>query len=246
MFKKVAPLIVAIIFSINSFGQSYLRDSVISITSFQFGYTPCLTAFDMGKKSDFLHVFSPSLSYKNGSNWYFKGSVGLIVGHNSLERNTPNMVFSELGLPISADGILQEMAIRFQGFSFGFELGKLIKVSDHNLNSGLYVAAGIGFLQHRIKFDYLGQGVLQLEEPYIFGYDRLTNGTLINQFIGWRRYSNKNSFNYELGLELNQGLTRNRRSWNYDLFGPANELRLDFYYGLRMNVILPFYGVSSR
>lgn len=246
MNNRAFQILVALVISTSSFGQSYLRDSIISITSFQFGYTPSLTAFDMGDKSDFLHIFSPSISHKNKSNWYFKGSLGLIVGHNALERGTPRMVFSELELPISADGLIQEMAIRFQGFSFGLEIGKLINVSNHNLNSGLYVAAGVGFLQHRIKFDYLGQGVMQLEEPYIFGYDRLTNGTLIYQFIGWRKYSNRNSFNYEFGLELNQGLTKNRRSWNYDLFGPDNNLRLDFYYGLRMNVILPFYGVSAR
>ncbi|MGB0431576.1 MAG: hypothetical protein ACPGLV_13965 [Bacteroidia bacterium] len=198
----------------------------------------------MAEKANLLHVFSPSFSFKNTNNIVFETSLNLFVGHKALQNNTIGLINSELDIPISIDGLLQETNIRFQGFSASMSVGKLFKMSNYNKNSGLYGEFGLGFIQHKLKFDYEGTGVSQLEDPYVKGYDRLTNGLLISQFIGYRRYSNKNSFNYKFGIEINEGLTKNRRSWNYDAFGPITDSRIDFYYGLKMAIILPFYGTN--
>ena len=245
MTRKLLFSIFAITFYLSGFSQAMLRDTSIQIISFQFGYGSFLTAANMDEKANLLHNFGPSLSFKTSNNWLIQSHLNLFLGHKSLENETANMVFSEIGLPINSEGLLEEVGSRFQGFAVCFDVGKLIIPSDYNKNSGLWLSAGLGFIQHRLKFVYGGQLVTQLEEPYVKGYDRLTNGLLINQFIGYRRYSNKNNFNYTIGIEINEGLTQNRRSWNYDTFDPMNEARLDMYYGLKFNVILPFYGVSN-
>lgn len=199
----------------------------------------------MSEKANWVHNFGPSFSFKTEHNLLLQSHLNLFVGHTSLQKETANMVFSELEIPISSEGLLEEVISRFQGFSISVDVGKMIIPSKYNMNSGIWLSLGAGFVQHRLKFVYKGQNVRQLENPYVKGYDRLSNGLLLNQFIGYRRYSNKNSFNYTLGLEINEGLTKNRRSWNYDTFGPINDQRLDIYYGLKFNIILPFYGVSN-
>ncbi len=227
-----------------AFSQHYLRDSAINITSFQFGYSASFTALDLGEKANLLHVFSPAISFKNTKNMVFEASLNLFVANKCLQTNTISMINSELDLPISTEGLLEETNIRFQGFSANLNFGMLLKESNYNKNSGLYGEFGLGFMQHKLKFAYQGQDVMQLEEPYVKGYDRLANGTMLTQFIGYRRYSNKNTFNYKIGLEINEGLTKNRRSWNYDTFGPITDQRIDLYYGLKMAIVLPFYGTN--
>ena len=245
MPKRIVFALILFSFSFVARSQSMLRDTSISIWAFQFSYSGNLTALDLAEKTDYLHVISPGVSFKTASNWLIQGELDFLFGQTLRETGTANMVFSELELPINTEGTIDEVTPRFQGYQIQFDFQKLIKPNiRYNYNTGIMAGFGLGFIQHRINFAYPGQGVPQLEDPYIKGYDRLTNGFLLSQFLGYRRYSNKNLFNYSLGFEVAEGITRNRRSWNYDLMGPDNRLRLDMYYGLKFTLIIPAYGVN--
>jgi len=244
MKKAFFALILAILYSFTGNSQALLRDSSLAITSFQFGYSPAFTIGMLSNKVNMIHNICPSFSYKNTKNWLFQVQLNLLLGNKSLENETASMIYSEIGVPINTEGRLEEVRPRFQGFNFQIDAGKLLKPSSHNKNSGIYGLIGLGFFQHKIKFVYTGQLVPQLEDPYVKGYDRLTNGLAVTQFLGYRHYSNRNNLNYQIGLEVVEGFTKNRRTWNYDTFGPDNTQRLDIYFGLKFAIILPFYGVS--
>lgn len=224
--------------------QSLLRDSVISVTAFEFAYTPAFTAFDLQEKADLIHVLSPSISVKNGKNILYLFSANIMLGHKLKENDVPNFVFSEVGVPITTDGFLEEVNPRFQGLEIQMQVGKLLKRSKHNKNSGLWAHVGAGVMRHKINYDYATSTVPQLENPYVKGYDRLTYGASFSQFLGFRRYANKNLLNYQFGIEIHEGFTQNRRSWNYDTMLPDTRNRLDMYYGLKFAFILPYYGTS--
>ncbi|MBI3142057.1 MAG: hypothetical protein HYZ16_04455 [Bacteroidetes bacterium] len=224
--------------------QYGVGDTSIQVTGFQFAYSPSLAMGHLAKKTGFFHSFSPGFSFKTRSNILVQFELNLLVANNTREDSVAAMIYSEVGMPISTEGLLEQVNPRWQGLSVHLQVGTLLLPSGHNTNSGLFGSLGLGYLQHRIHYDYKGEYVPQLEKPYVLGYDRFTNGLLLSQALAYRRYSNHNTINYQLALELGQGLTRNRRSWNYDLYGPDNRLRLDMYIGLKMGIILPFYGVS--
>ncbi|MBI1183867.1 hypothetical protein GC194_06325 [bacterium] len=238
--KAVLIAVLSVLWQLG-FGQTHLRDSVMAVTTFQFGYSANLTAGNLSEKTDLLNNIMPSLCHKNRHNWTFELGVGALLGTNALETNTPAGIYSEVGIPISTEGVLEQVKVRFQGYTVQFQTGKLIVPSRYNKNTGLWLCGGLGYMRHKLRFVYKGSNVPQLNDPYVKGYDRLTNGLALNQFIGYRRYSNKNNFNFSFGLEIVEGFTKNRRSWNYDVFGPLPNLRHDIYYGLKFNLLLPFY-----
>lgn len=244
MVKTLLFGLILLSVSHTAFSQGLLRDTSINIPAFQFGYSGNLTAFDAREKTDYLHVLSPGISFKTSSNWIIEGELDLLMGQQLNEDQTAYLIYSELGLPINIEGRIEEVTPRFQGYQIHFSFLKLLKATSYNYNTGWVAGAGIGFMRHRIKFAYPGTTVPQLEDPYVKGYDRLTYGTMLSQYIGYRLYSNRNLFNYSIGFEVVQGLTKNRRSWNYDLMGPDNSRRLDMYYGLKFTFIIPAYGVK--
>lgn len=224
--------------------QYGVGDTAIQVSSFQFAYSPSLALGSLAQKTGFFHSFSPGFSFKTPSNILVQIELNLLVANNTREDSAAAMIYSEIGMPISTEGLLEQVNPRWQGLSIQLQLGKLLLPSRHNANSGLFGSLGLGYLQHRIHYDYRGEYVPQLEKPYLLGYDRFTSGLLLSQSLAYRRYSNYNTINYHLALEVGQGLTRNRRSWNYDLYGPDDHLRLDLYIGLKLGIVLPFYGMS--
>lgn len=244
MLKALLFSFILVSISYTGYSQGLLRDTSINIPAFQFAYSGNLTAFDATEKTDVLHVLSPGISFKTSSNWIIEAELDMLLGQKLNENETPYLVYSELGLPINTEGNIEEVTPRFQGYQIHFNFLKLIKRTSYNYNTGWVAGFGLGYMRHRIKFDYPGTSVPQLEDPYVKGYDRLTYGPMFSQYLGYRLYSNKNLFNYSIGFEVVEGLTQNRRSWNYDLMGPDNRQRLDLYYGLKFTFIIPAYGVK--
>ena len=102
--------------------------------------------------------------------------------------------------------------------------------------------AGIGFMQHKIRIENKDNDTPQLAGDLVKGYDRLSNGRMFNQFIGYMNLSNNHLVNFFAGLEVTEGFTRNRRSVNYDTGKHDGTKRLDMLYGLRFGWVLPLYS----
>ena len=100
------------------------------------------------------------------------------------------------------------------------------------------IALGAGFMQHYVKMQFDVGRTPQLEGEYAKGYDRLTNGLQLVQHFRWH-YLNPETMSLFAGLDISQGLTRNRRSWNFGEYGPDNSLHFDFYAGLSAGIIIP-------
>ena len=115
-----------------------------------------------------------------------------------------------------------------------------------NKNSGLLLMGGLGFLQHRIRIENLDNRVPNLNDDYVKGYDRLSNGFAAHQFIGYMHLSNSRRLNFYVGFELNQAWTQNRRGYNFDKQQVDKEKRLDLLYGIKVGWILPLYPKGAQ
>ena len=97
-------------------------------------------------------------------------------------------------------------------------------------------------MQHKIRIqDDPESPVASLTNEYKKGYDRLTNGWSLNQFVGYQYFAKNKRINFYAGIESTQGFTQNVRGYNFDTKSYDNESRLDVLYGLRIGWIVPFY-----
>lgn len=146
------------------------------------------------------------------------------------------------GLIFGEGGGISAIGLRERGTYLGGHLGKLVRLSPRNHRAGLRLTVGAGFLRHKIRIQDDPQVfVPALSGDYKKGYDRLTNGLALTQFIGYQYMSRNRMVNLVLGLEFTQGFTEHRRTLNFDTRSPETGRRLDLLQGLRIAWTLPLY-----
>lgn len=133
-----------------------------------------------------------------------------------------------------------------RGFYLGGHIGKIFPLSSVNTRSGLRVTLGAGLLQHKIRLQQdPANFVNQIAGDYAKGYDRLSNGLALRQFIGYQLLGNDKLVNFTVGIEFIQGFTQNRRSFNFDEMRADTDKRVDLLFGLKVGWTLPFYVGES-
>ena len=136
--------------------------------------------------------------------------------------------------------------LRERGLHINGHIGKIFPLSDKNRRSGIRVTVGAGFLQHKVRIQDDPQRLVpQLLDDYRKGYDRLTNGFALSQFVGYQIMSLDGRLNVYLGVEFIEGFTQNRRSLNFDTMLQDTDKRFDMLLGFKLNYSLPFYLNSS-
>lgn len=132
--------------------------------------------------------------------------------------------------------------LRQRGLHSSLYVGKLFGLSSLNPRSGIRVTVGGGLLQHKIRIQEDPQAfVPQIAGDYKKGYDRLTNGFALSQFIGYQHLARNGRINFIIGVEAIQGFTQNRRDLNYDTITTDVESRFDVLYGFKVGWTLPLY-----
>ena len=128
-----------------------------------------------------------------------------------------------------------------RGWYVGALGGMIIPVFPKARRSGIRLTLGVGFMQHKISIRDQAGEVTQLMGEYKKGYDRLTNGMAVKEFVGYHYFSKNKLINLFAGFEFMQGFTKNRRSFNYDTMMRDDSNRLDLLQGIRIGWTLPFF-----
>jgi len=176
------------------------------------------------------------------SNWTLSIDGSFIFGRNVKEDPIAGLRDSD-SLFIGANFIQASIFLRQRGFYMGTSVGKLIPINPKKNNrSGIKIDLGIGLLQHKIRIqDDPESFVPILTGDYKKGFDRLTNGLALRQFIGYEHLAKNRLINFYAGFEFTQSFTQNRRSFNFDTRSVDNEKRVDLLSGIKVGWILPFY-----
>ncbi len=185
---------------------------------------------------------------------YFLANKNLIIGAEAyylfgqtvkedilaFARTTEGEILGDIGTYAQVD-------LRQRGYFWGGHIGRFFKTKEgDNQIGGLRVTLGGGFLQHYIRIqDNQNVSIAQLSGAYRAGYDRLTNGFALNQFIGWQVLSRNKRINFHIGLELTEGFTKNRRGFNFDTGLRDDKNRLDMLYALKLGWMLPFWSAQK-
>lgn len=189
-----------------------------------------------------------------GAGWQFKSDKNLLFGLSGHyyfgDRVKEDSLLFNLrddnGYIIGNDGALFIPSIFEQGFDVMFHFGKITSLLSHNPNSGLTVMGGVGFFEHNIQI-YIDEAyVPQLNDTYKKGYDRLTNGIMFSEYIGYSYFSGKHFVNFRAGLEWSQAITKGRRGITFDTLEPQDATRLDMMINLKLTWVLPVYKQTGR
>jgi hypothetical protein len=194
--------------------------------------------------ADLAARFGPNQSLGLGLDWitpqhYILGvQCDYYYSKNVKERILQNLYTKE-GYLLGKDLTPANILTRERGFDIMFNIGKLwVRKSAKNI-SGIRTTFGIGFLQHKIRIQDDSRTVTQLSGDYLKGYDRLTNGFAISQFIGYQHISQNKRLNFFGGFEFTEAFTQSRRAWDWDTNSADKKKRLDILYGAKIGWILP-------
>jgi len=174
-------------------------------------------------------------------NFIFGAQSSLIFG-NEVKENVLSSLQNENGTIYNNNFSNATVDLRERGSFSGVYVGKLFGLLKENKRSGIRIQLGAGLLQHKIRIQIDPNSfVTELSENRKKGYDRLTNGLALQQFIGYQHHSKSRLINFYAGFELIEGFTKNRRNINVDTGLTDTTDRIDLLVGFRLGWTLPFY-----
>ena len=166
-----------------SFGQWQVRDSSLFNPHITIGYGYSTPGGDLANRFGNNGSIEVGFHVKDKKNWYYGVQFNYLFGNKVHEPNLLSNLLTSRGEILDEQGQIATMFIQERGFNVFVHGGKLFPVIGPNKNSGLLITAGVGLLQHKIRIEHQEAKITQLEGEYLKGYDRLTNGLSVNQFI---------------------------------------------------------------
>lgn len=214
--------------------------------NFSFGFH--IPGGDLAERFGSNNSVGGGLDFITNKTNYIFGLEGSFIFGTNVETDVLESLRTPFGGIIGNDRAFADIQLRQRGFYVGGLIGKLFSLSEKNPRSGLRVTFGMGLLQHEINIqEDPARQVPQTLGDYEAGYDRLTNGLALNEFIGYQILSRNKRVNLFIGLEFTQAFTRSRRDFNFDTRTADTEDRLDLLFGIRAAWVLPFYfGAGSE
>lgn len=197
-------------------------------------------AGDLADRFGASSTIGPGFLVKTEKNWLVGLDANFIFGNRIKEDSLLQNLLTSDGYVIDQQGQYADLSLFERGFYASIKFGKIIPIFGSNLNSGLMLLAGGGYLQHKIRVEVVNNTAPQLDGDYKKGYDRLSDGFQINQFVGYMYIGESRLANFFVGFEFVESWTQNRRSMNFDEGRRDAKERFDMLYGIKLGWIIPF------
>jgi len=240
--KKI--LLLSLLFVLCSYAQSQvsIKDSSVFSTMLHATYAYQIPGGDMAKRFGNNSAVGGGFQLKTKKNWLFGAECNYLFGEKVKdEMNIVSRISTSDGFLITADGEYADVFFSEQGFIIGLKAGKIIPVLNPNPNSGILLTVQPGFIQHKIKITNPSNTVPALRGDYKKGYDEMTNGVALTEFIGYWYMGNRRLVSFYAGFEFTQAFTKCRRAYNFNTMSRDTEQKYDFFYSLRIGWLIPLY-----
>lgn len=208
------------------------QNAGMKATTVNLSYAGQLPGGDLGQDFNYNFNIGFGAQYLTSNRWLLGATTGFLFGADPKTDVLANMRTAE-GEVISEERSFAVVLQEGRGFNMGLTIGKIFPFQKGQ-TSGLRVTLSPGVLQHRIRIEDRSGGLPQLAGDYAKGYDRLTNGFSLTEFIGYQHFGEDGLINFFAGLEFTQGWTRNRRSWDYYTNSALDAPRFDMLLGIRV------------
>ena len=218
-------------------------EKALTALALKFNYGVQIPAGDLSERFGSNFVLGLGAEYINSKSVFYGLDFDFHFGNNVKEDVLASIRTPE-GDIIGNDRSISAVFPRMRAISFGLFIGKIFSFGELK-NTGIKVSLGAGFIEHRMRFQDDTNTAIHLFGDYSKGYDRLTNGFSLKQFVGYQYMSSDQRINIYGGFDFTEAFTKGRRDWNYDQFGPDKSPRTDILIGFRLGLILPFYFGSD-
>lgn len=236
---KIKLTILGFLISTLVFSQRVM-DTCINVPLVSVHFGGQLPFGDMQKRFGESLTIGGSLLFKAQKSWVVGLDGGYFWSSNVKEDVTAQMKNSD-GFIVDNEGFPADLRITERGFDAYVVVGKVFPKTGNNPNSGLIINCGFGYMQHKIKLYDANQKIAAVKGDLAKGYDRLSGGFAMHQFIGYLFLSNNRLVNFMAGFEFHEGFTKSYRGFNYDTGLPDTKNRTDYLIGIRIGWVLPLY-----
>jgi len=199
-----------------------------------------LPKYDLEKRFGSNMSAGMTFSWKTKHNILFGCEGSYFFGNHVKEDVVANMK-NEDGFIVDNEGYPADLRLTERGWNIYATLGYVFSKWGNNPNSGIFVTIGSGWTQHKIKLYDANQKIAAVSGDLQKGYDRLSGGIGLTQFIGYKYISNNRLANCYAGFEFYEAKTKSLREFNYDTGLRDTKKRLDILIGFRFGWILPLY-----
>lgn len=179
-------------------------------------------------------------SLKSIKSWVI-GAEGSYFWSRNVKEDVVANLRNDDGFIVDNEGYPADLRITERGFNAYIVVGRVFPKTGNNPNSGLVTNFGFGYMQHKIKFYDANQKIAAVKGDLAKGYDRLSGGLAMNQFIGYLFLSDNRLVNMIAGFEFHEGFTKSYREYNYDTGKADTQNRIDYLIGFRIGWVLPLY-----
>jgi hypothetical protein len=214
------------------------------ILDIQFHYTYEFPGGDLASRFDIIHNVGFGGIFKTKDNWLFSADGSYQFGNYVKSDVAESILFNisnSTGAVSNNSGAPGMLILGERGINAFLKAGKLIPFTSDNLNSGFTVMAGIGFVSHKINISTPQNDIPTMTDDLKKGYDRLTMGWALSQFIGYTFHSKNRRVNFFAGFDLIEAFTQSTRGFNYDQRENDTQKRLDIFFGPRFGWTIPIY-----
>jgi hypothetical protein len=194
---------------------------------------------DLKKRFGFNSNVGMLIGLRTTYNFFIGVEGNYLFGNQVKENSILKDIITEDFQVITIEGKLITPRIRQEGFSVKAVGEKVFRIFPKLKGSGLYLQAGVGFIQHKILIQAPTRLVPQLDKTYRKGYDRMSNGALLSIGSGFKFLERKKLLRFNVGCHADFGFTPNRRAWNFDEGKSDNRKRLDIFVGVKFGWIIP-------
>lgn len=241
---KIGLLLLMLPFTLAA--QRNVKDSLLFAPHISFTYAHQFPGGDMGMRFGPNSNIGGMFHVKTEKNFFYGIETTYLFSNNVTQPGLLSNLMTSNNEVIANDGDIAEVLVQQRGWLITANGGKLFPLRRSNPNSGILIKGGAGFMAHKIRLETQMHTVTQLEDEYLKGYDRLTTGLVLSQFVGYFHMSNNRFSNFFLGVETYQGFTRGRRPWNFDTQDRDDQLRFDLLAGVRVGWCIHIYKRTWR
>lgn len=223
-----------------------VSDSLIHAPHISFTFGGFLPFADLNDRYGAFGTVGGQFGIKTSKNLYWGFRSTLISGADVQIDGLLSNLLTESGEVIDNEGDVASIKVSGRGGMFGLHFGKVFPLDQTNPNSGILFHIGTGSIHHRVRFDFTENHITQLEEPYIYGYDRLTWGYYASAFVGYWHMDDDQKINFFSGIICFGAQTFPLRTTNFDTEIPDTDSRFDAGLGIEIGWVLHVYERAPK
>jgi hypothetical protein len=211
---------------------------------FNLSYKAALPVGSLASRYGFTNGGGADVYYKTKNNYLWGFNANLYFGSNVRGVDYINIFKDPRGYVFADDGTPENVTVSMRGSQFQAVFGKLLPVFVKKPQVAILLQAGAGFMQHKYLFN--APTSLQFSNEYLSGYDRLSNGFAISEEAGICNLGLNKLINFNIGLEVTEALTKNRRYYDYATMGTDTKTYLDIWVALKCSWVLPINARDKK